>query len=162
MLTSCQKDAPPPPPPAMAAQAEAASRPAPEVSFVDLEGNPRSLADYRGAVTLVNFWASWCVPCLAEMPEIERFEKSKRAEGLKLVMINLEEPPSVIRNFLREYGYTFPALLDTDGAVTRAFGVTGLPTSFFLDAKGIIRYERRGRMTTETLEEGYRKAREGR
>ncbi|MBI4828472.1 MAG: TlpA family protein disulfide reductase [Nitrospinae bacterium] len=163
-LASCQEEAAPAPsgPPAAARQAGAVPRQTPDVSLIDLDGKTRALAEFRGAPVLVNFWASWCVPCLAEMPEIERFGNTKRAEGLKLAMINLEEPPAVIRNFLREYDYKFPALLDTDGAVARAFGVTGLPTSFFLDAKGIIRYERRGRMTTETLEEGYRKAREER
>ena len=154
VLASCQKEAAPAP----SAPPAAATRQAHDVSLIDLDGKTRSLAEFRGAPVLVNFWASWCVPCLAEMPEIERFEKRMSAEGLKLAMINLEEPPSVVRNFLREYDYSFPALLDAEGAAARAFGVTGLPTSFFLDAGGVIRYERRGRMTTEALEEGYRKA----
>ena len=100
------------------------------------EGVPVSLVDFRGRVVLVNFWATWCVPCLEEMPAFERLHREFARKGLTVLGINVQEEEQVIRDFRRKLGLTFPLLLDPNLDIYRAFGVVGLPTTYLLGRDG--------------------------
>jgi peroxiredoxin len=110
--------------------------PAPEFSLHTLDGRTISLAGMRGQVVLVNFWASWCRECRLEMPTLEALHQRFAARGLTVLGVNTREGPPVVRTYLRELGLTFPLLLDPDGAVTRRYGVIGLPATFLIGRDG--------------------------
>ena len=100
------------------------------------EGVPVSLADFRGRVVLVNFWASWCVPCLEEMPAFEQLHRDFAPEGLTVLGINLKEEEQIIRDFGRLLGLTFALVLDPKGEISSAYGVVALPVTFLLGRDG--------------------------
>jgi thiol-disulfide isomerase/thioredoxin len=112
--------------------------PAPAVTLRDLDGRPLTLRDLRGQVVFVNFWATWCVPCRNEMPALENLYRAYRDRGFVVVGVNFRESAGVVRGFMQELRLSFPALVDTDAAMSRAFGVRGLPVSFLLDREGRI------------------------
>jgi cytochrome c biogenesis protein CcmG, thiol:disulfide interchange protein DsbE len=122
--------------------------PAPQVGFLapdftleDLEGNTYSLSDLRGRPILVNFWASWCPPCRAEMPAIQRTYQAYQEDGLLVLAVNAANQDSLAEasRFVEQHNLTFPILLDRDGSVSRLYEVRSLPTSFFFDREGKIR-----------------------
>ena len=113
---------------------------APVLNARDLGGTSRSLADYRGKVVLLNFWASWCPPCLREMPSMERLRVKMAGHPLEIVALASAEGPNDVKAFLSKMNLGFPILLDTDGSNTQRWKVFALPTSFLLDAKGRVRY----------------------
>ena len=95
----------------------------------------------RGQPVLINFWASWCPPCRAEMPAMEKAYQQFQAQGFMILAINsaIQDDRSDADALVQELGLTFPILWDEDGAVTQAYQVKSLPTSFFVDKEGIIR-----------------------
>ena len=101
----------------------------------------RALSDYRGEVILLNLWATWCEPCRWEMPAIQRLHAAFADKGLKVVAVSIDEPGSVeaIREFVREHALTFEILHDPTGAVVRAYQTTGIPETFVIDRRGMIR-----------------------
>ena len=117
-----------------------AATPAPELKAQDLTGAPKSLADYRGKVVLLNFWASWCPPCLREMPSMERLKQKMAGRPLEIVALDSAETPEEVNAFVARMKLSFPILLDPDGVNTRRWKVFALPTSFLLDAEGRVRY----------------------
>lgn len=117
-----------------------AATPAPELKALDLRATPKTLADYRGKVVLLNFWASWCPPCLKEMPSMERLRAKAEARGLVIVALNSAETREEVDAYLSKMKLRFPILLDPDGSNTRRWNVFALPTTFLLDAEGRIRY----------------------
>ena len=117
-----------------------AATPAPELKAQDLGVTPRTLGDYRGKVVLLNFWASWCPPCLREMPSMERLRAKAEARGLAIVALNSAETREEVDAYLSKMKLRFPILLDPDGSNTRRWNVFALPTTFLLDAEGRIRY----------------------
>ena len=131
--------------------------PAPDFRLDDLEGRPVRLADYRGQVVLINFWATWCLPCRTEMPEIESVYRAHRERGFGVLAIDMQEHAGLVRPFMAELGLTFPALLDLDGSVGRAYRARALPASFLVDRQGTVRYVKVGPLTAGTLEEQLRK-----
>lgn len=114
--------------------------PVPELRAPDLAGSPRTLADYRGQVVLLNFWASWCPPCVREMPSLERLRTKMAGRPLAIVALDSAEQREDVDAFLAKMKLGFPILLDPDGANTRRWKVFALPTSFLLDAEGRVRY----------------------
>ncbi len=127
--------------------------PAPDFELVSLSGETFQLEDYRGKPVLLNFWATWCAPCRLEMPAFQsRYEE--HAGELAIVAVNNAESPSDVQAFVDELGLTFDILLDPDAAVQRLYLVRGYPTSFLLDADGIIRVQHVGLMTEDQLD-GY-------
>jgi thiol-disulfide isomerase/thioredoxin len=114
--------------------------PAPELRAPDLAGTPRTLADYRGKVVLLNFWASWCPPCVREMPSLERLRTKMAGRPLVIVALDSAEQREDVDAFLGRMKLGFPILLDPDGVNTRRWKVFALPTSFLLDAEGRVRY----------------------
>jgi len=117
-----------------------AALPAPELKAHDLGGAPRTLADYRGKVVLLNFWATWCPPCQREMPSLERLRTRMAGRPLEIVAISSAETPEEVGAFLSRMKLGFPVLLDTDSSNTRRWKVFALPTTFVLDAEGRVRH----------------------
>jgi peroxiredoxin len=113
---------------------------APDFKLDNLNGQSVSLSDFHGKPVLLNFWASWCPPCRAEMPFIqETFTKKKWVdEGLIVLAIDIGEKPSTVREFVNNYRLTFPVLLDTERDVSLEYYVRVIPTTVFIDREGII------------------------
>ncbi|EFO80336.1 alkyl hydroperoxide reductase/ Thiol specific antioxidant/ Mal allergen [Oscillochloris trichoides DG-6] len=114
--------------------------PAPDFSLPTLDGDSIRLSDMRGQVVLLNVWATWCGPCRAEMPAIQRLY-SESQPGLVILALNstVQDDAAAVRGFADELGLSFPILLDTTGAVTHTYRVQALPTTFVLDRQGVIR-----------------------
>lgn len=114
--------------------------PAPALQAKDLAGATKTLADYRGRVVVLNFWASWCPPCLREMPSLERLRLKMTQRPLAIVALDSAETQQEVEAYLSRMRLGFPVLLDEDGANTRRWKVFALPTTFLLDAEGRIRH----------------------
>lgn len=112
---------------------------APDFTLTTLDGGTVRLSDLRGQPVLINFWASWCGPCRSEMPHIQAAHKAHSGSGLIVLGVDQMEAPPVVARFVDEFQLTFPIPLDSEGEVSRAYQARGLPTSFFVDANGIIR-----------------------
>ncbi len=125
--------------------------PVPDLALLQLDSTPRTLRDLRGQVVLINIWATWCPPCRAEMPTIETAYEQYRDQGFTVLAVNLQEDPGSVATFMQEYKLTFPALLDLDGQVSRTYQAFSLPSSFFVDKKGVIRAVYRGPMPRSVI-----------
>ena len=117
---------------------------------------PQLLAASRGGASLVVFWASWCDPCTTEAPAIESFSRSPQGRG-RIVGVDWSDGRSGALSFLHRFGWSFPTLRDAEGTVGSEYGLTGLPTTFVLDAKGRIRQVLRGPQTGGSLERALRR-----
>lgn len=111
----------------------------PSLSLNDLEGKPRSLKEFRGRVLIVNFWATWCEPCVEEMPALQRLADQYGADGLDVVGVNLGEGASRIEGFMNKTGTRFPVMLDRDGDAKRAWKVNGVPATFLIGRDGKVK-----------------------
>jgi len=114
--------------------------PAPALALRDLDGQLRRLADYRGRVTLVNFWATWCPPCVDEIPSLNRLAERYTDDAFAILSVDYREPPEAIAKFAQRVPVHFPILLDRDGRSSLEWKVFSFPSSFLLDRKGQIRY----------------------
>jgi cytochrome c biogenesis protein CcmG/thiol:disulfide interchange protein DsbE len=116
------------------------NRPAPSFQAVNLATrDSSSLEDYRGSVTLVNIWATWCLPCRDEMPSMQKLYDSLGSQGFRIAAISIDEGNSEdVMAFARKFDLTFDILHDRSGAVERLFQTTGVPESFLLDRRGIL------------------------
>lgn len=114
---------------------------APDFSLTTLDGETITLSDLRGQVVLLNIWASWCPPCRAEMPAMQRVWEEYQKQGVMVLAVNstAQDTLADAQAFVTDNGLTFPIPLDTDGEVTRLYRVSSLPTSFFIGADGVIR-----------------------
>lgn len=133
---------------------------APEIQLKDLEGNAVRLRDFRGKPVLVNFWATWCAPCRIEMPIMEKkYRAYRESEKFVILAVDVKDDSGVdaVRNFISELSLTFPVLLDSDGQAETAYHVLGLPTSFFIDRRGVIRATRVGAMSEQYIDEQLQK-----
>ncbi|HBY95207.1 MAG: TlpA family protein disulfide reductase [Ardenticatenaceae bacterium] len=111
---------------------------APNFSLERLDGGKASLADFRGKPVLLNFWASWCGPCRAEMPAIQRVATRHADDGLVVLLINQAEDSDTIYSYLDSIGVRAPVLLDPEGAASTAYRVRALPTTFFIARDGKV------------------------
>ena len=116
-------------------------------------GGDESLAEYRGRWVLVNFWASWCVPCREEAPTLERFQQRHGGADFTVVGIDSRDLGGDGRRFAEKYGLSYPQLRDGDGDAAHAFGTTGVPENFLIDPRGKVRLLVRGPVTAEYLRE---------
>lgn len=112
----------------------------------DLKGRTHRLQDYRGTVLLVNFWATWCEPCRAEMPSIERLYRSLAGRPFQVLAVNLAEPRSRIDHFLANLPLSFPILLDRDTQTAKEWRARILPATYLVDAEGRVRYVHYGEL----------------
>lgn len=103
-----------------------------------LKGETVSLKDYRGRLIFLNFWATWCGPCRAEMPSMQRLWEEFKEEDFVILAINIQEESKLVSSFMNERGLSFPVLLDEKGKVARSYGIRGIPTTFFLNPEGEI------------------------
>ena len=114
--------------------------PVPLEAFAALDGTPVRLADFKGRVVVLNFWATWCAPCIREMPSLDRLQPALRDRGLAVLAVSIDRGGAkVIRPFAKRLGLEHLGLYhDDEGALFQAFGVTGLPTTFLIDRRGQI------------------------
>lgn len=128
-ITGCSMDS---------AQSPEPGKPAPDFQFQTPEGQPSSLSDFQGKPVLVNFWATWCSPCVREMPYLQQIYEERQGKGLVLLGINIQESPSQVTEFMQARGLSFPVLLDTEGEATQRYNIQYIPSTFFIDKDGII------------------------
>ena len=113
----------------------------PPFTLMDLKGRQVSLADHRGKVVLLNFWATWCGPCRVEMPAMEALYQEMRGQGLEILAVSVDAQGSIVtKPFQEAMGLTFPILHDPDYEVGGAYGARTLPISYVIDRDGIIRH----------------------
>jgi peroxiredoxin len=113
---------------------------APDFVLTDIDGNQYRLSDYRGQVVIINFWATWCPPCRAEMPSMQRAWQQLEKEGTLMLGINVGEDEDTIFQFTANYPVEFPLLMDQDSRVINQWPVRGLPTTFVVSPEGKITY----------------------
>jgi peroxiredoxin len=113
--------------------------PAPDFTFPGLDGKKVSLSDYKGKVVLVNIWATWCSPCVEEMPSMEKLYRKFKGENFEILAVSIDEPGlKAVAPFMKKSNLTFPALIDSEGAIKAVYGITGIPESFIIDQQGIL------------------------
>ena len=112
----------------------------PALALPDMGGRPHTLDSYRGQVVLVNFWASWCTPCLMEMPSMQRLATALKDRPFRLLAVNVKESSSKVWKFMKLLNVTFTTLLDSKGEAAEAWDVQIYPTSYLIDADGRMRY----------------------
>ncbi len=115
-------------------------RPAPRAAFTDGAGQPLTLRDFAGRVVLLNFWATWCAPCVYEMPDFDRLQADLGDRGLTVIAASQDRGGApVVEQFYQEYGLTSMGIyLDASGRLSQEIGVRGLPTTFLIDGAGQI------------------------
>lgn len=118
---------------------------APGFQLPDVDGEAVRLDDFRGRPVLLNFWATWCVPCRKETPELVDLQTDWGAD-VQIIGVNYSELPEAVVKFDDEFGINYPLALDRSGKVTGSYKLTGLPESFFLDSEGVIRDHRIGQL----------------
>lgn len=122
------------------AQAPAAGpKPAPDFTLKTPAGGAVSLAEMKGKVVLLDFWATWCLPCHEAIPVLERLHRRFGRDGFVVVGVNVDEETGPVGSFMRRFRMSYPVGLDTDMAVLSAYRVRGIPNMFLLDRKGRIR-----------------------
>jgi cytochrome c biogenesis protein CcmG, thiol:disulfide interchange protein DsbE len=128
--------------------------PVPVVTLPKLEGSgEESLADYRGRWVLVNFWASWCIPCQEESPALEEFQQRHGSGRFTILGIDTQDLSDDGKAFVERYEVSYPQLRDGDGDAADDFGTTGVPESFLVDPKGKLRLRLVGPVTSDELRE---------
>jgi cytochrome c biogenesis protein CcmG/thiol:disulfide interchange protein DsbE len=129
-------------------------RAAPDVALPDAKGVTVRLSAYKGRVVLVDFWASWCPPCKASFPALDRLSHEYEPQGVAVLAINVDEKSRDADSFLSAYPHTMTVLFDPKGESPQAFGVRGMPSSFVIDRTGNIRFTHMG--YTANVVEQYR------
>ena len=116
------------------------TNPAEAIDFTlkDIENKKVSLKNYRGKIVMLNFWATWCIPCRLEMPSMEKLYKQFKDKGLVVLSVATGERAKSVNAFIKEYNITFPALLDSNLEVSDNYNVWALPTTYFVNAEGKI------------------------
>jgi len=112
---------------------------APSFQLTDINGKSVSLSDFQGKPVLINFWATWCGPCLFEMPYIQEVYDEWAERGLVILAINVGESLTTVKEFMHYFNLSFPVLLDMKKNVAAKYNVIGYPTTYFIDGDGIIR-----------------------
>jgi len=112
---------------------------APNFSLPDLDGKMVSLSDYRGKVVLLNIWATWCPPCVEEMPSMEKLYQELQAEGFEILAVSIDESGAQdVLPFMKKHKLSFPALIDSRGTLKGLYQTTGVPESFIIDKDGML------------------------
>lgn len=124
-----------------------------DFTLEDLNGNMVKLSSLKGKKVFLNFWATWCPPCKAEMPDIEKLYQETKDNDLIILAVNSGEDKKAVENFMNENNYNFTVLLDVKGEVSRLYQVTGIPTSYFIDTGGFLDDGISGAMPLEAMKE---------
>ncbi|WP_068776261.1 peroxiredoxin [Paenibacillus sp. FJAT-26967] len=133
---------------------------APDFDLTDLAGNPVKLSEYRGKTVFVNFWATWCPPCRAEMPHMQKVHDKYKDKNVVFLAVNLthtEEKPAAVHEFADNYGLTFPIVLDEEGKVSKKYQIVAYPTTYIVDKQGVIREKYQGAINDEIMEDAIKR-----
>lgn len=131
---------------------------APDFTLKNLDGEDVSLSDYRRKIVLINFWATWCVWCDKEMPDLQRLHEEN--EDLVVLAVDSMEDKEVVKKYIEKGGYDFEVALDSKGDISMTYLVSGLPTSYFVDEDGILLLGVPGMLTYEQMNSVLEKIRE--
>lgn len=129
-------------------------QPAPDFELVTLEGETVKLSDYKGKKVILNFWATWCPPCKAEMPHMQEFYEKNKEQGIEILAVNLtnlDNGKTDIKKFVEEYELTFTVPLDEEGGVGMQYQTFTIPTSYIIDTSGVISKKIVGPMNEEMM-----------
>ena len=118
-----------------------------------LDGTEMSLSDFRGKVVLINFWATWCGPCRAEIPDLQTAYETRQNDGFVVLGVNVEESRATVEPFVAEFGMTYPVLFDETGQLLKLYRAIGLPMSILVDEEGLIQARHIGYLTEGQLED---------
>lgn len=124
---------------------------APDFSLETLEGGVLSLSEFKGKKVFINFWATWCPPCRAEMPDIQKFSEVEDVVVLAINLTHTEDSLLTVDHFIQERGFTFPVLTDKNGEVATQYRIQAYPTSFLIDSKGRIQFIALGAMNYDLM-----------
>lgn len=124
-----------------------------DFTLEDLDGNKITLSELKGKKIFLNFWATWCPPCKAEMPDIEKLYKETKDSGIIILAVNVGEDKKTVQDFIVKNNYSFTVLLDAAGEVSQLYQVTGIPTSYFIDTEGYLYDGVTGAMPLESMKE---------
>ena len=125
----------------------APTTPAPDFTLRTMNGPNLRLAEQRGRVVMVNFWATWCGPCRQEMPHLNRLYEKYRASGFVLLGVNVDDDTRNAAELAAKLGLKFPVLLDTDKGVSKLYDLSTMPSTVLIDRDGKVRYVHRGYLT---------------
>ena len=120
--------------------------PAHELALKDVDGREHALGQYKGKVVVVNFWATWCPPCVEEMPSLQRLQDRLGRDGLVVLAVSIGDSEEKIRDFLARVPVRFTILRDRDMGVARMWKARGIPTTYVLDTEQIVRYSAVGEL----------------
>lgn len=130
------------------------NEPAPEFVVRTLDGQTLKLSELRGQPVWLNFWAEWCAPCRAEMPELARVGEEAKAQGVRLLAIDVGDKPDRVQSYLKRSGLeSLPVALDESGQVSIDYKVEGFPEHMFIDSEGILRRVEEQRLSAEDMRE---------
>ncbi|MBI2061586.1 MAG: redoxin domain-containing protein [Nitrospirae bacterium] len=132
-------------------------QPAPAFTLMSLDGKEISLSDYAGRAVVLNFWSSWCVPCRDEADLLESIAQHFKGREVNVLGVNIQDEPEAAKKFVAEEGMTFPNVVDTDGRLSIAYGVYGVPETFFVDRSGRIADKITGPVSVENFRAGLEK-----
>jgi peroxiredoxin len=120
---------------------------APDFTLRTMSGPNMRLAEQRGRVVMVNFWATWCGPCRQEMPQLDRLYQKYKSSGFVLLGVNVDDDTQKAADVAGKLGVSFPVLLDTDKAVSKLYDLSTMPSTVLIDRDGKVRYVHRGYLT---------------
>ena len=124
-----------------------------DFTLEDLNGNKVTLSELKGKKVFLNFWATWCPPCKAEMPDIEKLYQETKDTDLVILAVNVGEDKKTVQGFVKDKEYNFNVLLDVKGEVSQLYQVTGIPTSYFIDTEGYLDDSVTGAIPLESMKE---------
>ena len=129
---------------------------APDIEVFRMDGTAMKLSDLRGKKVFLNFWATWCPPCQAEMPDIEKMYQTY-GEDLEIVAVSHYEAKETVRSFLNSNLYSFPIYLDENAMAAKPYQIISIPNSYFIDQAGVIQVKSEGMMNYGQMEQSYKK-----
>lgn len=128
---------------------------APDFQLTTIDGKSMKLSEQRGKKVFLNFWATWCPPCRAEMPDMENFYKDQKNNSFVILAVNYttqEKNKDDVQRFVEDFGLTFPILLDLDGSISSHYQIFTIPTTFVIDSNGVIQKKIVGPLNKEMME----------